>query len=79
MAQKLTVPKGPGPQHCADNQYYICKIGKKIKVVGTGCQTTKIFENRGRDRERSGYRREAAPSAPPAPMRSAYVTYPGDF
>jgi hypothetical protein len=36
-------------------------------------------ENRGRDRERGGYRREAAPSAPPAPMRSAYVTYPGDF
>ncbi len=36
-------------------------------------------DTRGRDRERGGYRREAAPSAPPAPMRSAYATYPGDF
>jgi hypothetical protein len=36
-------------------------------------------QSRGRDRERGGYRREPAPSAPPAPMRSAYVTYPGDF
>jgi hypothetical protein len=36
-------------------------------------------ENRGRDRERTGNRREAGLSAPPAPMRSAYVTYPGDF
>jgi len=35
--------------------------------------------NRGRDRERGGNRREAAPSAPPAAMRSAYATYPGDF
>jgi hypothetical protein len=34
---------------------------------------------RGRDHERGGYRREAAPSAPPAPMRSAYASYPGDF
>jgi hypothetical protein len=36
-------------------------------------------DTRGRDRERGGYRRESAPSAPPAPMRSAYATYPGDF
>ncbi len=36
-------------------------------------------DTHGRDRERGGYRREAAPSAPPAPMRSSYATYPGDF
>ncbi len=36
-------------------------------------------DTRGRDLERGGYRREAAPSAPPATMRSAYATYPGDF